>query len=246
MSNATASPLVWTATVDDLSMVEGKAELVDGRLVEMSPAGGVHGYVVLEIAIRLRSHAHAHGGRAFGDNIGFIVDLPHRRSFSPDAAYFEGEVGDGFLQGAPVFAVEVRSPEDFGPRAEEALARKRADYFAAGTLVVWDVDPLRERVVRAYRAAAPDSPGVFREGDEADAEPAVPGWRVRVQRLCRLKCPRRTDAAHTCTVVQLSRWRRRLVACRLLRGRSHILSSPAGTPPPRAATFSPGSRRRDE
>jgi Uma2 family endonuclease len=183
MSHATASPVVWTATVEDLSKVEGKAELVDGGLVEMSPTGGIHGYVVLEIAGRLRSHARAHGGRAFGDNVGFIVDLPHRRSFSPDAAYYEGHIDAGFPTGAPRFAVEIRSPEDFGTRAEEALARKRADYFAAGTLVVWDVDPLRERVVRVYRASAPDTPVVFREGDEADAEPGVPGWRVRVDEL---------------------------------------------------------------
>jgi hypothetical protein len=35
------------------------------------------------------------------------------------------------------------------------MAAKRADYFAAGTLVVWDVDVLREQVVRVYRAVFP-------------------------------------------------------------------------------------------
>ena len=38
------------------------------------------------------------------------------------------------------------------------MAQKRADYFAAGTLVVWDVDLLADDVVRVYRADAPDSP----------------------------------------------------------------------------------------
>ena len=38
-----------------------------------------------------------------------------------------------FFQGAPVFAVEVRSEGDYGPRAEREMAAKRADYFAAGT-----------------------------------------------------------------------------------------------------------------
>jgi Uma2 family endonuclease len=185
MSHATASPVVWTATVEDLSKVEGKAELVDGRLVRMSPASGIHGDLVREILLRLHAAVQREArGRAYGDNVGFAVDLPHRRSFAPDVAYYVGPPSDeGFLVGAPALAIEIRSPEDFGPRAEEALARKRADYFAAGTQVVWDVDPLRERVVRAYRAAAPDSPDIFREGDEADAEPAVPGWRVRVDEL---------------------------------------------------------------
>jgi Uma2 family endonuclease len=184
MSHATASPLVWTATVEDLRKVEGKAELVDGGLIEMSPAGGTHGCVSGAIFAALHAHVrHTGRGTAFGDNVGFIVDLPNRKSFSPDAAYYEGHVDSAFPTGAPQFAVEIRSPEDFGPRAEQWLSRKRADYFAAGTRVVWDVDPLRERVVRAYRAPAPDSPDIFREGDEADAEPALPGWRVRVDEL---------------------------------------------------------------
>ena len=47
-----------------------------------------------------------------------------------------------FIEGAPTFAVEVRSENDYGPAAEVALAEKREDYFAAGTTVVWDVDPV--------------------------------------------------------------------------------------------------------
>ena len=35
------------------------------------------------------------------------------------------------------------------------MAEKRADYFAAGTLGVWDVDLLGEDVVRVYRVAEP-------------------------------------------------------------------------------------------
>ena len=55
-----------------------------------------------------------------------------------------------FLNGAPVFAVEVRSEGDYGSTAEQEMAQKRADYFAAGTLVVWDVDLMSEDVVRSY------------------------------------------------------------------------------------------------
>jgi hypothetical protein len=58
------------------------------------------------------------------------------------------------------------------------LAEKRTDYFAAGTLVVWDVDPLA-KTISVYRKSAPKKKTVFRAGDEADAEPAVPGWRVK-------------------------------------------------------------------
>jgi Uma2 family endonuclease len=116
--------------------------------------------------------------------MGFLVDLPNRDSFSPDAAYYVGP-GSGmrFIEGAPVFAVEVRSENDYGPRAERAIAQKRADYFAAGTLVVWDVDMLHSDAVRSYRHDDPDNPRLFRRGDLADAEPAVPGWAMPVDDL---------------------------------------------------------------
>ena len=123
-------------------------------------------------------------GRAVGDNKAFVVDLPHRKSFSPDAAFYLGtEPGMKFFQGAPVFAVEVRSENDYGPSAERQMAAKRTDYFAAGTLVVWDVDLLSENVVRVYRASDPERPTVYVRGQIAEAEPAVPGWTMAVNDL---------------------------------------------------------------
>ncbi len=64
--------------------------------------------------------------------MGFIVDLPNRQSFCPDAAWYVGEMTMKFLEGPPVLAVEVRSEGDYGPAAEEAMALKRIDYFDAG------------------------------------------------------------------------------------------------------------------
>ena len=84
-----------------------------------------------------------------------------------------------FIAGAPHFAVEVRSENEYTPSAEAEMDDKRADYFLAGTEVVWDVDTLAE-CIHAYRASDPDRPITFRHGDIAEAEPAVPGWRVSV------------------------------------------------------------------
>lgn len=120
-------------------------------------------------------------GRAVGDNIGFLCNLPHRKSFCPDAAYYAGPRGGRkFYPQAPDFAVEIRSDDDYGPAAERRLAEKRADYFAAGTKVVWDVDLLSDDVVRVYRAGAPLAPAIYRRGERAEAEPAVPGWSMAV------------------------------------------------------------------
>jgi Uma2 family endonuclease len=82
-----------------------------------------------------------------------------------------------------VFAVEVRSKDDYCPKAEQALAKKRADYFAAGTLVVWDVDVLRDGLVRVFRSTDRENPTVYRRGELAEAEPAVPGWSMPVDDL---------------------------------------------------------------
>jgi Uma2 family endonuclease len=172
------------ATIEDLYHVpeNGKAEIVDGELVLMPPTGGIPGRAGGKIYRSLDDYERsAQRGYAFPDNVGFIVNLPHRESFSPDAAFYVGELkGGDFLQGAPIFAVEVRSKYDYGPQAEHEIARKKADYFACGTRVFWDVDVLREKVVRVYRAGDPDNPTIYRKGNRAEAEPALPGWSIAV------------------------------------------------------------------
>jgi Uma2 family endonuclease len=151
----------------------------------MAPTGGAPGYAGDEIFVSLREYARrTHRGYAVGDNKAFRVNLSHRKSFSPDAAFYVGpSPGMKFFEGAPVFAAEVRSEQDYGTRAERALARKRADYFAAGTLVVWDIDLLSDGVVKVYRASNPEHPTIYRRGDSAEAEPAVPGWSMPVNSL---------------------------------------------------------------
>lgn len=175
------------ATIADLYRVPGKAELVNGEIVHMSPASAGHGRASGRILQSLyENEERTKSGLAFGDNVGFIVDLPHRRSFCPDVAYFIGEINEQeFVDGSPTFAVEIRSPEEFGPAAERKMAAKREDYFAAGTQVVWDVDLIRDNVVRVYRASSPEQPTVYRVGDTAEAEPALPGWTMAVADLLR-------------------------------------------------------------
>ncbi len=173
------------ATLDDLYREEGKAELIGGRIVRYMAAGHLASRVAGNIFVDLRLYTKKIGkGEAYADGIGYAVPaLPSgRESFSPDASYYFGLLPPNrmrFIEGPPTFAAEVRSENDYGPAAEVEMAAKRTDYFLAGTLVVWDVDPEAETVT-AYRADDPDHPIVFRKGDVADAEPAVPGWRVAV------------------------------------------------------------------
>ncbi len=173
------------ATLEDLYKVEGKAEIINGEVVPMSPTGRLPFYAARAIFLSLYDYEKRTGiGYAVTDGAGFAVDLPHRKSFCPDAAFYVGDINSmKFFEGAPLFAVEVRSEHDRGPRAEEEIARKIADYFAAGTRVVWDVDLLSDEVVRVHRASEAGKVTVYRRGDVAEAEPALPGWRLPVDEL---------------------------------------------------------------
>jgi len=173
------------ATIEDLYAVPGKAEIVNGEIVIMSPTGAAPNYAASEIFVSLREYARqTRTGHAVADNAAFVVNLSNRKSFSPDAAFYSGTwPGMKFFDGAPDFAVEVRGEGDYGPTAEAAIAKKRDDYFAARTLAVWDVNLLSEDVVKLYSIYSPDVPRIFRRGDIAEAEPGVPSWSMPVDDL---------------------------------------------------------------
>jgi hypothetical protein len=180
-----ASVAQTRATLSDLYRTPEKAELIGGRIVTFMATGRKPNRVAFRIARSLDDHAtQSRVGEAFTDTVGYAVpEMPSgRESFSPDASYHRGPFPKDpmrFIEGAPHFGAEVRSENDYGPAAEAEMADKRTDYFQAGTEVVWDVDTKAE-CIHVYRASDPDHPQTFRRGDVADAEPAVPGWRVPV------------------------------------------------------------------
>jgi Uma2 family endonuclease len=175
------------ATLDDLMRTEGKAELIAGRIVKYMASVELPSELAFRIARKLADDAEVHGGRAYADGIDYRVSelFSGRESFSPDCSYYTGQRPANrmkFIDGPPDFAVEVRSEDDYGFAAEQEMAAKRADYFEAGTLVVWDVDPLA-RTVRKYNADGTDQ--LFTEDDTANAEPAAPAWTLSLEWLFR-------------------------------------------------------------
>ena len=182
------STIAQPATIKDLECFPGKAELIDGRIVEFMPTGFRPSRIAFIICQMIEEYARRTGvGFALIDNAGFRVRRlsSGRESFSPDAAYYSGPLPKDdmkFLPGPPTLAVEVRSESDYSTIAELEMAAKRADYFEAGTLVVWDVD-VKENCINVYRASQPEAPSTFEMGDMVDAEPAMPGWKVAVQSI---------------------------------------------------------------
>ena len=126
-----------SATLADLAKTPEKAELIAGRIVSLMAAGFRPNRIAGRIFRSLDDFAEAsRRGFALTDNIGFAVaELSSgRQSFSPDASYFLGTPPENemsFLEGAPAFAVEVRSEGDYGPSAEAELAAKLDGHFGS-------------------------------------------------------------------------------------------------------------------
>lgn len=169
------------ATVKDLMSVEGRAELVRGEVRRLPAFGCYPAGIIGNIAYSLGDCEGRIPGEAYTSTLVYVIPpLPSgRETISPAVSWYHGphpEDRMGPIIGPPTFAAEVRCLEDYRPGAEAELAAKREDYFQAGTLVVWDVCPMTE-TVRSYRRGQA-SPTLITRGMIADAEPAVPGWRI--------------------------------------------------------------------
>lgn len=186
MTTLTA-PHPYESLMLEMMGMDEKAEIINGRIVKMAQTGRKAMLAAKRIAFALDIFAEEIGeGEATTDGGAFFCDLPNRGSFAPDAAFYNGPLPEDdrdFYPEPPVFAVEVRSKNDYGPKAERAIRAKIADYFAAGALVVWDVDLENEEVIAKYSGENPNEPQIFRRGEIADAEPAVPNWTMNVDAL---------------------------------------------------------------
>lgn len=171
---------LWKLGTGDL-----RRELVDGEIIEMTPAGGTHGWLMLELGSRLRAHAGTHGGGVVivGD-VGFVLGLPRdpERVRAPDVAVMAcsrlpgGQLPQGFIQGAPDIAVEILSPNDDPVEVQQ----KVRDYLEAGSRLVWVVAP-RPRTVTVYR---PDgSARLVREPGALEGEDVLPGFALPLAEL---------------------------------------------------------------
>lgn len=176
------------ATIEDLLRYpdHGRAELVCGKIVMIPLMTWRTSRASLQIMLSLHEYEkETHRGYVLTSKVGYLVDLPHRKSFCPDVSFYTGPMGMGLAEGAPIFAVEMRDIGDCSCFIDEEFAAKRRDYFATGSEVVWDVDIRSEDVIRVYCMDTPDTATIYRHGDEAEAEPALPGWRFPVDNLFR-------------------------------------------------------------
>ena len=155
--------------------------LVEGELQRMTPAGFDHGAVVMNVAVPLAQHVRRCGlGVVCGAGTGFVLARRPDTVFAPDVAFVRREriPASGrpaaFWEGAPDLAVEVVSPGDTRPE----VAAKVASWLAAGTRVVWVVDPGRRSVAVHEPGATPWH--FAADADIVDGAPLFPGFRLPV------------------------------------------------------------------
>ena len=126
-----------------------RADLVDGKVIEMPPAGPEHGALDSDLNFHLKLFVRERGlGRLF-TNTGFIL-FPDRQDVrGPDEAFVSHEKiaqaplpSHGFWRVVPDLVIEIVSPDD---RAQD-IADKVADYAEAGVPLTWVVYPRRRQV----------------------------------------------------------------------------------------------------
>lgn len=147
------------------------------------PAGAAHGHIAATIATALRSFVREHRlGRVFAAETRFILAEDPPTGRGPDAAFVatsrippEG-IPKGFWPGAPDLAVEVVSPSN----TVQQFRDKVADYLAAGTRLVWVIEP-GSRSVAIHRPGHPTV--VSTTTDVLDGENVLPGFRLPVREL---------------------------------------------------------------
>ncbi len=153
-------------------------ELVDGELVDMDGKPR-HGAVTGEIYLLLRGHIRYNSLRFdVGVNTGFQMD-PFTLRF-PDVHVTSWERMAGYDEGAPgwpAFAPDVAIEVVSASNTSSELARKAAEYFANGALVMWIADP-DPRSVTIRRPGVPDE--VFGPDDILSGEPEIPGFSCPV------------------------------------------------------------------
>ncbi|MGI8550344.1 MAG: Uma2 family endonuclease [Dehalococcoidia bacterium] len=172
-------------TADDLFAMgsDCHCELVDGRLVEMSPTGFIHGAVTGSATILVGRFVREHQlGWCCGAETGFRLRSDPDLVRAPDFAFVaEGRVTpemdtSRYLNLAPDFVIEVVSP---GDRASE-IAGKVLEYLQTGVRLVWVAYP----ELQAITVHRPDgSSRTLRADDILSGEDVLPGFTCRVAEL---------------------------------------------------------------
>jgi Uma2 family endonuclease len=163
---------------DDLD----RYELVEGRLVPMSPVNFDHGRVVARLLFLLQYHLQGTPVGVVATEVGFKLASNPDTVRGPDVAFIKSDRlpsrgTRGFLKDPPDAVIEVLSPDDLPSQ----MRRKVAEYLAKGVAVVVVVDPGKEAVT-CHRPGT--SPAMLRAADDLlDLGDVIAGFHCRLREI---------------------------------------------------------------
>lgn len=170
-------------TAEDLFCLSAsgrRLELVKGKVYEMAPAGGRHGYSAMNIGVLMGGHVRSNRlGRVFAAETGFIIQHDPDTVRAPDAAFISqdrlraDEIPDSYIDLIPDLVVEVVSPNDRRREVQE----KVEEWLNAGARLVWVLYPATRSAI-VYRSLSDVSN--LTEDDFLDGEDVVHGFNCRV------------------------------------------------------------------
>jgi Uma2 family endonuclease len=173
-----------TITGEDLFAMGdiGRCELVEGRIVPMSPTGFLHGEIEAFFVEKLRAFVGARKlGKVATGEAGVYIRRNPDTVRGADVLFISNErvakiQSRSYLDVAPELIVEVLSPND----AWTEVTQKLREYFTIGVLLVWIVDP-EARVIYAYRSMT--DVREFTADDMLPGDDVLPGFSVQVAQL---------------------------------------------------------------
>ena len=159
-----------------------RVELVRGRVVRDQLPGARHAHLTIKLAGRIDAYASERGLGVTLAEVGCVLSVDPPTVRGPDIAFLAAErvppegLPAGFWRSAPDLAVEIVSPSS---RAAE-IREKVLEYLAAGSRLVWVVDPAT-RSVATYRSR--EDIRLLTEGDVLEGGDVLPGFRLSVSEL---------------------------------------------------------------
>lgn len=180
--SVTTHPLTAEALLA-MSSTVGKAELLDGELIRMSPAGFEHGSITLKLAWPIARYVEEHElGIVCAAETGFLLRQNPDTVRAPDLAFVSqtrvDQVGPvkGYWPGCPDLVAEVVSPND----TSSDVQAKALAWIEAGCRIVWIVDPKQKHVME-FRSET--SIRVFTVKDRLAASDMFGDWSIEVGKL---------------------------------------------------------------
>ena len=178
---ATTERLVTGAELLAMGNV-GRCELVEGRIVMLSPTGSRHGSVELNFGEALRAFVRPRGlGLVKVGDVGIYTHRNPDTVRGADVLFISKEhvaqlKSSAYLDVAPDLVVEVMSPDDRWLDVSEKLG----EYFQIGVRLVWVANP-KDQTVTAYRSLT--DLRQFAEKDTLPGDDVLPGFSVSVASL---------------------------------------------------------------